>query len=158
VASGRLRRHMEYVAGELADQLGAKPTYRGDFSYDLGDLLPAVIGRHGELLKLAAKAANAWNDESAKAEVEALKVARSEALERYGGEAWVVNKAIHWNDWENFAKPEFREVVEAFRGLLAQLRCGRPECDAWLYVTPKKGDPENLRCRCGSVLINLKVK
>ncbi|MCH7685348.1 MAG: acyltransferase domain-containing protein [Planctomycetes bacterium] len=70
VASGRLRRHMEYVAGELADQLGAKPPYRGDFSYDLGDLLPAVIGRHGELLKLAAKAANSWNDDVAKAGVE----------------------------------------------------------------------------------------
>jgi hypothetical protein len=51
VAAGRLRRHMEYMAGELADNLGARPPYRGDFSYDLGDLLPAVIGRHGELVK-----------------------------------------------------------------------------------------------------------
>ena len=83
VAAGRLRRHMEYVAGELADQLGARPPFRGDFSYDLGDLLPAVIGRHGELLKLAEKAANTWNDEDGKAKVVALKTARAEALPAY---------------------------------------------------------------------------
>ena len=54
-AASRLRRHLEYISGELADQLGAKPAYRGDFSYDLGDLLPAVIGRQGKLLKQAAE-------------------------------------------------------------------------------------------------------
>ena len=158
VAAGRLRRHMEYIAGELADQLGARPPFRGDFSYDLGDMLPAVIGRHGELQKLAAKAANAWNDEDAKAKVEALKTARSEALSSYGGEAWVVNKAVHWNEWANFTKAEFQEVVEAFKGLLVQLRCSKPACESWLYVTPKKGDEETLRCRCGSVNVNLRVK
>ena len=149
VAAGRLRRHMEYIAGELADQLGARPPFRGDFSYDLGDMLPAVIGRHGELQKLAAKAANAWNDEDAKAKVEALKTARSEALSSYGGEAWVVNKAVHWNEWANFTKAEFQEVVEAFKGLLVQLRCSKPACESWLYVTPKKGDEETLSANLG---------
>ena len=38
VAAGRLRRHMEYVGAELADRLGARPPFRGDFSYDAGDL------------------------------------------------------------------------------------------------------------------------
>jgi hypothetical protein len=45
------------------------------FSYDLGDLLPAVIGRQAELLKLATKSANGWKDEGAKAKAEALKTA-----------------------------------------------------------------------------------
>ena len=156
VAAGRLRRHMEYVAGELADELGARPAFRADSSYDLGDLLPAVIGRHGELLKLAAKAANKWNDEHAKARVEALKTARKDALADYHGEAWVVNRAVHFNEWASFTEVEFREVVDAFRSLLVQLRCS--SCDSWLYVTPKKGDPEALRCRCASVMVNLKAK
>lgn len=156
VAAGRLRRHMEYVAGELADQLGAKPRFRGDFSYDLGDLLPAVIGRHGELLKLGAKAANAWNDEDSQEKVEALKTARSDALSAYGGEAWVINKALHFNEWANFTKTEFREVVGAFKGLLAELWCS--SCEAWLYATPKKGDEETFRCRCGAVNVNLRAK
>jgi hypothetical protein len=157
-AASRLRRHMEYIAGELADLLVARPPFRGDFSYDLGDLFPAVIGRHGELLKLAAKAANSWNDQDAKARVEALKNARSEALARHGEEEWVVNKAVHWNEWANFTEAEFREVVEAFKGLLVQLRCSKAGCESWFYVTPKKRDEETLRCRCGSVNINLRVK
>ena len=158
VAAGRLRRHMEYVAGELADALGAKPTYRGDLSYDLGDLLPAVTGRYGELLKRAANAANGWNDEAARIRVQELRAAWSEALVSYGGENWAVNKAIHYNEWANFTKTEFQEVVGAFRGLLTQLRCARSDCESWLYVAPKKGDPEGLRCRCGAVSINLKAK
>jgi RecF/RecN/SMC N terminal domain len=157
-AAGRLRRHLEYISSELADQLGAQPTYRGDFSYDLGDLLPAVIGRQGELLKLAAKAANDWKDEGAKAKVEAMKTARSEALAAYGGEGWVINKAIHFNEWADFSKAEFRQVVAALKTLLLQFRCPKPECDSWLYATPKKGDPEVLRCRCMGVNLNLKAK
>jgi hypothetical protein len=49
--------------------------FRGDFSYDLGDLLPAAIGRQAEMLKLATKSANDWKDEGAKAKAEALKTA-----------------------------------------------------------------------------------
>jgi hypothetical protein len=157
-AAGRLRRHLEYISGELADQLGAQPTYRGDFSYDLGDLLPAVIGRQGELLKLAARAANDWKDEGAKAKVEAMKTTRSEALAAYGGESWVINKAIHFNECADFSKAEFKAVVAAFKVLLLQFRCPKPGCDSWLYVTPRKGDPEVLRCRCMGVNLNLKPK
>ena len=156
VAAGRLRRHMEYVAGELADQLGAKPRFRGDFSYDLGDLFQPVIGRYGALLRRAAKAADTWNNQDARERVEALKIAWAETLSAYQGEAWVVNRAVHFNEWATFTEAEFREVVETFKRLLAELRCS--SCESWLYATPKKGHPENLRCRCGSVMLNLKSK
>ncbi|MDE2718723.1 MAG: hypothetical protein OXI33_17160 [Chloroflexota bacterium] len=155
-AAGGLRRHMEYVARELADRLGAKPPFRGDFSYDLGDLLPAVIGRHKQLLKRAADAANRWKDEDGKARVKALQTARKEALAAYSGEAWIVNRAVHFNEWANFTTAEFRKVVEAFRRLLGEMQCA--VCETWLYVTPRKGYSENLRCECGSVTLNLKPK
>ncbi|WP_423925879.1 hypothetical protein [Candidatus Palauibacter sp.] len=153
VAAARLRRHMEYVAGELADRLGAKPRFRGDFSYDLGDLLPAVIGRYGKLLKLAANAANRWRNEDAKARVEALKTAWTEALAARGSEECVVNRAVHYNEWADFTAAEFREVVGAFKSLLAVLRCS--SCESWLRVTPRKGHPESVRCRCASMMLNL---
>ncbi len=157
-AAGRLRRHLEYISAELADNLGAKPTFRGDFSYDLGDLLSPVISRQGELLKLAAKSAQDWKDDAAKAKVEALKTARAEALAKYGGESWVVNKAVHYGEWTNFSRGEFRSVVDAFKTLLLQLRCSKAACESWLYVTPRKGDPEALRCRCANININLRGK
>ena len=157
-AASRLRRHLEYIAGEVADHLGAKPPYRGDLSYDLGDLLPAVIGRQGELLKLAAKAANDWRDEQAKAKVEAMKTARGEVLKKCGGEQWVINKATHYNEWASFTKAEFRAVVDAFKALLLQFRCPKAGCESWLYVTPRKEDAEVLRCRCMALNLNLRPK
>ena len=157
-AAGRLRRHLEYIAGEVADLLGAKPSYRGDFSYDLGDLLPAVIGRQGELLKLAAKSANEWNQQDVKAKVEAMKTARNEILTKCGGEQWVINKAIHYNEWASFTTAEFHAVVEAFKSLLLQFRCPNAECESWLYVTPRKGSPEALRCSCTALNLNLRMK
>jgi hypothetical protein len=157
-AAGRLRRHMEYIATELANDLGAKPTFRSDLSYDLGDLMPAVIGRQGEVLKLAAKAANDWKDDAAKAKVEAMKAARTSALSACGGEEWVINKAIHYNEWANFTKAEFKAVVAGFKSLLLQFRCSKPECDSWLYVTPRKGDAEALRCPCNGTNLNLKPR
>ena len=157
-AASRLRRHLEYIAGELADQLGAKPVYRGDFSYDLGDLLPAVIGRQGELLKLAARAGNDWKDDDLRAKVEAMKTARTETLTKCGGEQWVINKAVHYNEWASFSRSEFRAVVEAFKALLLQFRCSKAGCESWLYVTLKKGDAEALRCHCMGINLNLKPK
>ena len=157
-AAARLRRYLEYIAGEVADQLRAKVPYRGDFTYDLGDLLPAVIGRQGELLRLAAKSANEWKNEEAKAKVDAMKTARGEVLRQRAGEEWVINRAIHYNEWASFTKVEFREVVEAFKALLLQFRCPKEECGSWFHVMPRKGDPEVLCCRCMALNMNLRGK
>jgi hypothetical protein len=115
-----------------------------------------VIGRQAELLKLAAKAAQAWGNDNAKKEVEALKATRADAMAKYGGESWVVNKAVHYTEWADFSKSEFKAVVDAFKTLLLQFRCPKPECDSWLYVTPRKGEAEGLRCRCMGFNLNLK--
>ena len=69
-----------------------------------------------------------------------------------------LNKAVHYNEWANFSRSEFKAVVDAFKALLLEFRCSKPECDSWLYVTPRKGDPEVLRCRCMSVNFNLKPR
>lgn len=153
-AAARLRRHLEYVFAELADRLSAKVPYRADFTYDLGVLSDAVIGRHRDLLKRAAKSANSWDNDSALQEVQELQEARSKAMKKHGKEEWLINKAVHYNEWEDFSAEEFREVLEAFIGLLQQLRCLR--CDSWLYVTPRAHAPEVLRCPCAVLNLNLK--
>lgn len=156
-AAGRLRRHLEYTSTELADELGARIPFRGDAAYELGDLFSAVVGRQGDLLKLAAAAANSWGDSDAVAKVEAMKEGRNQALASYGGEQWVVNRAIHFNEWASFSKADFGPVVQAVKSLLDQWQCTNPDCGSWLYPSPKR-DPEDLRCRCGLVNVNLKKK
>ena len=156
-AAATLRRHLEYVAADLADELGAKVAFKGDGSYDMGELLSAVIGRQGELLKKAAAAAKSWNDTEQITAVEELQKSRTDILAAYGGEQWVINKAIHYNEWANFSKEDFSPVVEAFKSLLGQFRCSKPQCDSWLSLSPRH-DPADLRCACGSFRFNLKKK
>ncbi len=156
-AAARLRRHLEYVATELADELGAKVKYRGDGGYDMGELLGAVIGRQGELLKWAAKAAKSWGDTEQSAKVAELQGARDQILAASNGEQWVINKAIHYNEWADLSKNDFKPVVTAFKELLQLFRCDKPKCNSWLSVTPRN-DPVDLRCSCGHFRLNLKEK
>lgn len=156
-AAARLRRHLEYVAADLADELGAKVSFRADSGYDMGELLSAVIGRQGELLKLAAKAATSWDDKEEVARVDAIQKRRAEILALRSGEEWVINKAVHYNEWANLSRDDFTPVVTAFRLLLEQFRCNKPKCDSWLSLAPRV-KPTDLRCSCGSLRLNLKAK
>ena len=156
-AAGRLRRHLEYVAADLADELGAKVNFKADGGYDMGELLSAVIGRQGELLKLAAKAAKSWDDTEQVTKIVGLQKARNEILTASNGEQWVINKAIHYNEWADLSKNDFKPVVTAFKELLQQFRCDKPKCDSWLSLTPRS-DPVDLRCACGAFHLNLKEK
>jgi hypothetical protein len=156
-AAARLRRHLEYVAADLADELGAKVKFRADGGYDMGELLSSVIARQGELLKQAAKAAKSWSDDEQVKKVEKFQKARTAILTAKGGEEWVVNKAIHYNEWANLSKNDFAPVVTAFKDVLQQFRCAKPKCDSWLSVTPRH-EPIDLRCPCGTVRFNLKEK
>lgn len=156
-AAGRLRRHLEYVAADLADELGAKVAYRGDGGYDMGELLSAVIGRQGDLLKSAARVAKSWDDADEITKVDELLQARATILEEKEGEQWIINKAVHYNEWANLSKEDFEPVVDAFKKLLLQFRCEKPNCDSWLSVSPRI-NPTDLRCACGSFRLNLKKK
>jgi hypothetical protein len=156
-AAARLRRHLEYVASDLADELGAKVHYRADGGYDMGELLSAVIGRQGELLKLAAKTAKSWGDDAELAKVVAFQESRAKILAERNGEEWVINKAVHYNEWADLSKNDFKPVVSAFRHLLEQFRCDKTQCDSWLSLSPKV-NPTDLRCGCGNLRFNLKEK
>ena len=156
-AAARLRRHLEYVAGDLADELGAKVSYKGDGGYDMGELLSAVIGRQGELLKNALKAAKSWENADDIAKAEELIKARQTILEEKSGEEWIINKAVHYNEWADLSKEDFKPVVDIFKKLLLQFRCEKPNCGSWLSLNSRV-NPTNLRCACDSFRLNLKKK
>ena len=155
-AAGKLRRHLEFVSRELAGELVANPPFRPDGDYDLGDLLPSVMGKQKKLLGTAANAAQSWRNEEAKKKASDRKAALAECVTESECERWAVNKAVHYNKWANFSRNDFQPVVAAFKSLLEEFRCEK--CDSWLYVSPKKGTAESLRCSCNSINFNLKPK
>jgi len=153
-AAARLRRYAEFASRELAHDLGAKVSFRADGTYELGELLPAVLKRYGDLLTTAAKVAKSWDNADglkraadAAGELESLRQA-------HNIEQWAVNPAVHYNEWATFTVSEFREVASAFRDLFSQFQCSRPECSSWIAVTPRI-EPQDLRCACADVRFNL---
>lgn len=157
-AAALLRRYLEYISVVLADNLRAQVEYRGDASYDLGDLLPPTLNRWRNRLEKGIKSANHWGHGDAQAELEE-KLAEAEILiAKSNAEQWAINKSVHFNEWENFAKTEFKEVAYAFKALLDHIRCQNEKCGGYPYLTPRKGASEQLRCNCGAVNVNLKGK
>lgn len=156
-AAAKLRRHLEFVSADLADELCAKVDYRGDGGYGLGDFLPAVIGRQGELLKKAMRAAKSWESQKDVEEVNRWMEKRREVLADQAAEQWIINKAVHHNEWTNLAREDFIPVVDAFKRLIEQFRCVEPMCGTWVSVTPRV-EPSDLRCSCGAMRLNLKSK
>jgi hypothetical protein len=154
-AAQGLRHHLEYAARHLADGLGARPAFKADGTYDLGELLPSVLTRLRELCGKAADAAQSWGNTPAQNAAVQLKTKLSTANGVKNVEQWAINRALHYNEWANFGKKDFEPVVAAFRELLDCFRCDA--CDSWLYVTPRSV-PEALRCSCNAVSMNLKMK
>ena len=155
VAAGTLRRHLEYVSRNLADQLGAPVIFKADGGYELNDLLPPVLARFKAICGKAADAAQSWNNDKGKADAAALKAKLSASNAASSVEQWAINKAVHYNEWENFGKRDFEPVAGAFHELLDCFKC--KGCDSWLYVTPRQ-KPTSLRCACNNMNLNLDPK
>ena len=154
-AAHGLRHHLEYASRHLADQLAARPAFRSDGNYELGELLPSVLVRMKELCGKAADAAQSWGNTAAKEEALSRKTALSDSNGARSVEQWAVNKAVHYNEWANFGKKDFEPVIAAFKSLLECFRCD--DCGSWLYASPKP-IPESLRCACNKLTLYLKSK
>lgn len=158
MAAALLRRYLEYISAVLADNLRASVDYRSDANYDLGDLMPPSLNRWVDRLRKGIKAAEKWGQTDAKNALEE-KIAEAKTLtQRTNSEWWAINKSVHFNEWENFTKTEFQEVVEAFKAMLEHIRCSNDKCGGYPYLTPRKGSSEQLRCNCGAINVNLKAE
>lgn len=157
-AAHKLRRNLEASMADIAESLQARVVYRPDNSHDLGALFNAVKGRHGELLRKAANAANSWSSEGAKQQVESLKADRTQAIHAQGNEHWAINALVHNNDWATMTRADFDPVVEACKQFVDLFTCSSAECESWIYVSGTPGNEEALRCSCGALNVNLRQK
>jgi hypothetical protein len=152
-----LRHYLEYTAFILADNLRAPIEFRGDGHYDLGDLMPHVLKRWRKLLEDGERSATKWRLDDKKKELAALRATVKDLIAKTNAEQWAINPSVHFSEWANLQAAEFQEVVDAFKNLLEHLRCQNTACKSYLYVTPRKGQSEELRCNCGETAINLRT-
>ena len=154
-AAAALRHHLEYAMNLLADQLGARPQYRADGTYEMEEMLTSVLKRTKELWGKASESAKSWQkEEKDKASTERKQfLSTCDAVMRM--DQWSVNKAVHYNAWANFGVNDFKPVVAAFKELMECFRC--TTCNSWIYILPKV-NPQSLRCTCTGIDFNLAMK
>lgn len=156
-AAWLLRRYLEYTANILADNLRARVEFRGDGHYDLGDLLPHVLKEWRKRLEDGEKSAAHWKLDDQKHDLAAKRAKAKELIVKINAEQWAISPSVHFNEWANLQRHEFQGVVDAFKELLENLRCENVNCKSYLYVVPRKGNAEGMRCNCSTTNINLKV-
>lgn len=156
-AAWLLRRYLEYTATILADNLRARIEFRGDSHYDLSDLLPHVLKEWLKRLEDGEKSAAHWKRDDEKKALVVMRAKAKELIAKTNAEQWAINPSVHFNEWANLQRHEFQEVVDAFKELLENLRCENANCKSYLYVLPRKGKAEEMRCNCSATNINLKA-
>jgi hypothetical protein len=157
-AAWLLRRYLEFTAATLADNLRARIEFRGDGHYDLGDLLPPSLKEWQRRLESAERSARTWGQLDAAAALADQRAEAKKLIVRTKAEEWTINPSVHFNQWANLQAHEFQQVAHAFKELLDSLRCKNPECGSYLYVSPQKGNAEEIRCNCGATVINLRTR
>jgi RecF/RecN/SMC N terminal domain len=154
-AAAALRRYLEFISTILADNLRADVPFQSNGSYDLGDLMSPVLKAWRATLALARESAQSWTNASALAAIVALEADAKTKIAKTQTEQWMINKAVHYNEWANLQSKELASLVAAFKELLESLRCANADCGGYSYVSPHKGDRQALRCTCGAINFNL---
>jgi AAA domain len=157
-AAGLLRHYLEFISAEICHHLRAPVEFRGDAQFQLGDLLPAAVGKFGALLREGKSAAQSWGKTDDMQAIEDLEAAFKASVAATKVDQWQVNSAVHYNAWADLHKEDFQPVVAAYRRLTEAFACSNPNCIGLFYVQPERGPREGVRCACGNTHINLRKK
>ena len=157
-AAHKLRTFGEEFFEDVCDALKAKVTYKSDGQWTLADYFSGARGRIKKLLKMAKDAANSWQQQNV---MENLALIESQLDQVYANnhvEESAINRAVHFNAWYEYDPNEFRDVVDAFRSVSEQFRCG--SCATVLSVSIESGGgaPVGVKCGCDQVHWNLQKK
>ena len=155
-AAGQLRRGSEEFYSFVCENLQARVTYKPNGRWELGELLPAAVGRYKDILKQAKRSAQSWSKDEIFADLNELDSTIGQIQKRLDAEGWTINTSVHYNEWENLTQADFLPVFDAFQDLYAHLTCAT--CGSILYVTLIGQSPESLRCSCDKINWNLKMK
>lgn len=154
-AAPKLRRELEQFFEEICDNFAAPVAYRGDASYELGDLAPSALGHFSKLLGKAKSSAQDWGQDDKFKQIKDWDDKFQQSKKATRADDWLINKAVHYNSWVDASKQDFEPIFKAFQELKESFSC--PKCESLIYVTPR-GRPESIRCDCNDINWNLKSK
>jgi len=155
-AAFRLRRGSEHFFEMACDSLQASVQYKSSGRWELGDFLPAAIGKYRDLLKKAKMAAQSWGEQERFDELQEWDSIARQIIARSNMEQWAINPSVHYSSWADFSENDFQPVIEAFRDLCGLFQCSK--CGGMLYLACTGLTPVSVSCNCGAVNWNLQKK
>lgn len=157
-ASALMRRYLQQTLMVLAEKFRAKIEFRTCVDYHFEGILEPTIASWRGILKSGIAVATSWGHKDTKARIEAvleetnsLYVRISEILKKIGGTSYA-------DKWNALTGKDLRELFTALKALLDHIRCDNIRCGGFPYIVPRIDVPEQIRCDCGSISINLKPK
>lgn len=158
-AAGILRHYLEHIFKEVCGNLRAPVEFKGDGRYDLGDVLNPAVRCLRDIFLDGKKAAESWGKTADAELADVYEKKLAESLRISNADQWQINPAVHFNEWANLTRDDFTPVVAAYHELVNKFYCPNADCAGLLYlVTTSSKKPDAIRCRCGSININLRKK
>jgi energy-coupling factor transporter ATP-binding protein EcfA2 len=148
-AAGKLRRGSEEFFGMVCDSIQAKVQYKLGGRWELGDFLPAAKEKYRRLLKKAKNTAQSWGDQKTFDMLKEVDNIAGQIYYRCGAEEWAINASVHYNNWANLSKNDFKPVLDSFKDLYGLFVCSN--CGGMFRVVTKDMNPEAIRCSCGKI-------
>jgi DNA repair exonuclease SbcCD ATPase subunit len=155
-AAATLRRSSEEYFSSVCEYLRVETLHKEDRGHDLGELLNPAVSKYKELIEKAKESSSSWNKNEDLREFSKIIKKSNKIIERSKVEQWAVNPNVHYNNWANFTSNDFKPVVDAFEDLFTIFECD--ECGGMIHVLMNGYHSEAVRCNCGSVNWNLKIK
>ncbi|MGE0356492.1 MAG: AAA family ATPase [Burkholderiales bacterium] len=152
-AAATLRHYLEYIFGEICNNLRAPVPFRSDARYQLGDFASPAIGHLKKLFKNGMDSATSWGNTTVADDIDAAEKRFTAKVTASNVEQWQINASVHYNEWANLSPQDFKPVSDAFHELIRAFHC---DCGP-LYVSSEL-PPQSLRCSCSKININLKKK
>ena len=153
-AAAKLRRGLEEFTRHVCHNLRAPVPYTIADGGSLGDFVTSAIGQYKKLLKKAKDAAQKLKQQDV---FDKLCVVENEALEiinRTEAERWMINPAVHYNEWGNFSKNDFKPVVKAFDELCNKVfSC--ESCGSAIRGSFNGANIDCVKCKCGNINWNI---
>ncbi len=151
-----MREHGEYFYENACDSLKGSVCYRSDGGWGFGDYLSGAKGALSSCLKKAKKSAVSWKNTELEQEYITIETEVKEVFQRTQVEQWGINAMVHYNNWANLGKDDFRPIIEAFHDLENQFLCSH--CNGIISLIMDGVTEKSVKCPCGKINWNLEVQ
>lgn len=152
-ASFQLRNGSERFFETACDNLKASVRYLSSARYTLSDYMNGAISALKRYYRQSKNAANSWGKSKLVIELTEQESVINQIISRTNIEKWGINPSVHYDNWHELSRGDFKPIIEAFHDCFNLFICN--ECGTTLRVNLQYEIHEAVRCDCQKINLNL---